>query len=412
MADGIRLDLQRALAEGPGAIPNMEPLFAPGAIPPVFDEAPEVQEGPGFAPEEGPITLPGTSVGQPVPPVKASRGERLRALLGNFLQNFGQGLQAASRAPSGAEFAAGFGSALSAGEERRQQKTREDLLRANQAFREQFARERAELDAERFEFTQQQAEAARIERDLDRAERQRERQEGRRTRGFRDVLEANRARRRRAGEREFRREERKGRETFQERLQRRQQQFQREQATTLEARRLTEPALEVKEALTQARLELSSFVNQDSLLPPSEQRFSGTFGIARFQGMINERAAALLGRKPTREETRQIADTKKVREFVSELSTARKNLGATEDDLFAALRDARQNGELNDTEIGLVSLQLGLISESQQTSIERLNEKLKSPVRRILKRGERIFSPAVEFLQGKRPLVGEPEPDR
>ena len=32
MADGIRLDLRRALAEGPSAIPNLEPLFAPDAI--------------------------------------------------------------------------------------------------------------------------------------------------------------------------------------------------------------------------------------------------------------------------------------------------------------------------------------------------------------------------------------------
>ena len=109
MANGIRLDLQEALARGPSGIPNLEPLFAPGAIPPVFDEAPEVQEGPGFAPEEQPIASPGVSIGQPVPPVKESRGDRLRALLGNFLQNFGTGLQAASRAPSGAEFAAGFG---------------------------------------------------------------------------------------------------------------------------------------------------------------------------------------------------------------------------------------------------------------------------------------------------------------
>ena len=166
MANGIRLDLQRALAEGPGAIPNLEPLFAPGAIPPVFPEGPEegftagapvVAEGPGFVPggdipsgatgtfPSEPIDIGNVSIGQPVPPVKVSRGERFRALLGNFLLNWGAGLQAASRAPSGSEFAAAFEGALSAGEERRQQKVREDLLRANQAFREQFARERAAL---------------------------------------------------------------------------------------------------------------------------------------------------------------------------------------------------------------------------------------------------------------------------
>ena len=221
MADGIRLDLQEALARGPSGIPNLEPLFAPGAIPPVFDEAPEVEEGPGFIPGGGipgvstgtftgePIDIGSGSIGQPVPPVKASRGERLRLLLGNFLQNFGQGLQAASRAPSGAEFAAGFGGALSAGEELRQQQVRESLLRANQAFREQFARERAELDAERFEFTQQQAEAARIERDLDRAESARRFEETGRRQTMGGILERNRARRARAGTFEFRRQQQK-----------------------------------------------------------------------------------------------------------------------------------------------------------------------------------------------------------
>ena len=178
MANGIRLDLQRALAEGPGAIPNLEPLFAPGAIPPVFDEAPEVEEGPGFIPGGGipgvstgtftgePIDIGSGSIGQPVPPVKQSRGHRLRALLGNFLQNFGEGLQAASRAPSGAEFAAGLGGALSAPEERRRQQMHESLLRARQAFREQFDRERADREREEFEFTQRQAKAADIKSDL------------------------------------------------------------------------------------------------------------------------------------------------------------------------------------------------------------------------------------------------------
>lgn len=181
MADGIRLDLQEALARGPSGIPNLEPLFAPGAIPPVFDEAPEVEEGPGFIPGGGipgvstgtftgePIDIGSGAIGQPVPPVKQSRGERLRRLLGNFLQNFGEGLTAAARAPSGSGFAAGFGAALSAPEERRLQQVRIDLLRANQAFREQFDRERAERERGEFEFAQRQAEAGRIERQLDRA---------------------------------------------------------------------------------------------------------------------------------------------------------------------------------------------------------------------------------------------------
>ncbi len=171
---GIRLDLQRALAEGAEGIPNLEPLFAPGAIPPIFDEAPDVGfSDVGVNPETGqgtftgePIDLGGGSIGQPVPPVKQSRGHKIRALLANYLQSFGTGLEAAASAPSGSEFAAGFGAALSASEERRQQKAREDLLRANQAVREQFAKERAELDAERFEFDKRQAETARIKSDL------------------------------------------------------------------------------------------------------------------------------------------------------------------------------------------------------------------------------------------------------
>jgi hypothetical protein len=181
MANGIRLDLQEALARGPSGIPNLEPLFAPGAIPPVFDEAPEVEEGPGFIPGGGipgvstgtftgePIDLGSGSIGQPVPPVKASRGERLRRLLGNFLQNFGEGLQAASRAPSGAGFAAGFGAALSAPEERRQQQVRESLLRANQTLRQQIAAENAAFHQADLEAEERAREVRRIERQLDRA---------------------------------------------------------------------------------------------------------------------------------------------------------------------------------------------------------------------------------------------------
>ena len=198
MADGIRLDLQEALARGPSGIPNLEPLFAPGAIPPIFDEAPELDEG-AFIPSGGippsgatatfpgePIDLGNAPIGSPVPPVKASRGERLRRLLGNFLQNFGEGLQAASRAPSGAEFAAGLGAALSEPEARRQQQVFENLSRANQALKRQIAAEnaafrQADLDAE--ERTRQ---AGRIERQGVRAVAGRRR--------FEDILTAGRQR--------------------------------------------------------------------------------------------------------------------------------------------------------------------------------------------------------------------------
>ena len=446
MANGIRPDLERALAEatiGPGAqrsipfqvrrtalerppviidrnilnSPILQPIFGQGAIPPVFDEADDglsdvgVDLGTGQGTFTGePIDIGNASIGAPVPPVKESRGDRLRALLGNFLQNFGTGLQAASRAPSGAEFAAGFGGALGAGEERRQQKSREDLLRANQTFRLAEAAERKRRFDLALEAGEAQREQDRIDEenaanralqaklaeiDADEAQSNIQRIINRQKAKTQAQREERRFRRGIAGQKELRR--------FEDTLLR-----------NREARRPAEPALEVKEALTQARLELSSFVNQDALLPPSKQRFSGTFGIARFQNLINERAAALLGRKPTTEEKRQIADTKRVREFVSELSTARKTLGASEDDLFQTLRIARQQGEINDLEVELIGQQLGLLSSSERRrSIEQLKERLRpTPVRRFLKGAERIFTPAIEAFQGKRPFIGEPEPER
>ncbi len=187
MPNGIRLDLQRALAEGPGAIPNLEPLFAPGAIPPVFDEAPEVGlNDVGIDLETGQGTFSGvpmdTPIGQPVPPVKPSRGERLRRLLGNFLQNFGEGLTAAARAPSGSGFAAGFGAALSAPEERRLQQVRIDLLRANQAMRQQIAEQNAAFRQADLEAEETERQAGRIERENVRA--------GVGRRRFQDILTA------------------------------------------------------------------------------------------------------------------------------------------------------------------------------------------------------------------------------
>ena len=171
MGGFLKLNLQEALARGPSGIPDM-PVFQPSAIPPVFPEGPEegfiagapvVDEGLGFIPEEAPIDLSGVPVGQPVPPASPNRAGRFKALLGNFIKNFGAGLLAGSRAPSGAEFAAATGGALSAPEERRQQQVRESLLRANQAFHQQeIALRQARLDQQAaqfeqtFEFTQAQ----------------------------------------------------------------------------------------------------------------------------------------------------------------------------------------------------------------------------------------------------------------
>ncbi len=176
----IPFQIRRAALERPPVImdrgiidsPIFAPIFSADSIPPVFDgedDGLDVIPGGGipgvstgtFTGED--IELGQISVGQPVPPVKQSRGDRLRALLGNFLQNFGTGLQAASRAPSGSEFAAGFGGALSASEERRRQQMFEDLLRARQASRLAEAAERKR----RFDLTFEAGEAQRAQERID-----------------------------------------------------------------------------------------------------------------------------------------------------------------------------------------------------------------------------------------------------
>ena len=123
--------------------------------------------------------------------------------MGNFLQNFGTGLQAASRAPSGAEFAAGFGGAISAGEERRQQKAREDLLRANQAFREETARENIRLRQETLDAIERERQAGGIERQGVRAVAGRRRFEDILTAGKQRTADIVRRRRERRADREF-----------------------------------------------------------------------------------------------------------------------------------------------------------------------------------------------------------------
>ena len=182
MPNGIRLNLQEALARGPSGIPDM-PVFQPDAIPPVLPEGPEegfiagapvVDEGPGFVPSGGippsgatatfpsePVDIGNAPIGIPVPP--ARRENRIRALLGDFLSNFAAGLLASARAPSGSEFAASIGGALSEPAERRRQQVFADLHTANQKFRQQeIALRQARLDQQAaqfeqtFEFTQAQ----------------------------------------------------------------------------------------------------------------------------------------------------------------------------------------------------------------------------------------------------------------
>jgi hypothetical protein len=387
MADGIRLDLQRALAEGPGAIPNLEPLFAPGAIPPIFDEAPEVglnDVGVNLETGQGtfsgvPMDAGGASIGQPVPAVKESRGDRLRALLGNFLQNFGTGLQAASRAPSGAEFAAGFGGALGAGEERRQQKSREELLRANQASREQSARERADLDAERFKFTQRQSEAARIERDLDRAERGREREEGRRARGFRDVLESNRARRARAGQREFLRGQQKERLQATAEQGRLGRQLTREQART---RGEGKQALSVKDAYSIAARNVQVALGAEPFLDSDKTIKDFSQAIREIQRQTAQIFQAANGRKPSKEEIAANApNIDRLRPFIKEIGQAMEAGTATEEELRLVIQEALVNGEINEDEARILGQGFGLVSQPT-SALERIRGR-KRPQERI-----------------------------
>ena len=170
MADGIRLDLQEALARGPSGIPDM-PVFQQDAIPPTF--GPEFPDPNEFETVEAPVSeeldlsnVPDTPVlsAATVPAPSPSRGDRLRKLLGNFLLNFSEGLLASAKAPSGSEFSAAIGGALSAPAERQRQQVFADLQKANQKFRQQdIALRQARLDQQAaqfeqtFEFTKTQA---------------------------------------------------------------------------------------------------------------------------------------------------------------------------------------------------------------------------------------------------------------
>ena len=161
MANGIRLDLQEALARGPSGVPDM-PVFQQGAIPPTF--GPEFPDPNEFETVEAPVSeeldlsnVPDTPVlsAATVPAPSPSRGDRLRKLLGNFLQNFSEGLLASARAPSGSEFSAAIGGALSAPAERRRQQVFADLQRASQTFRQQdIALRQARLDQQAAQFQQ------------------------------------------------------------------------------------------------------------------------------------------------------------------------------------------------------------------------------------------------------------------
>ena len=356
MGGFLKPDLQKLLAQGPSGVPDM-PIFEPDAIPPGF--GPEFPDPNELETIESPVSeeLGPISAGQPVPPVKQSRGDRLRALLGNFLQNFGTGLQAASRAPSGAGFAAGFGAALSAPEERRQQQIREDLLRENQRFRQETAQQQAE-DRDRQIALQEQS-----QRDLQ-TERNRQsifRREGKLQRRFEDILESRKEREKEKRTRTFLKGQQKERLEATAAEGKKGRQLQRELAKlrgTPGDRPLTP-----SQALTQARLEVAEVTKADALKLGKDRLFSGEEGLKRLQQVINERATELLGRKATREEIKEIFDRRKVDSILADIEQAKK-ANFTDDDLTALVVRFYLADEINSLERDKIMEEAGLAPES------------------------------------------------
>ena len=356
MGGFLRPDLQTRLAQAPNGTPDM-PIFEPDAIPPVF--GPEFPDPNELETIEMPVSeeLEPVSVGQPVPPVKESRGDRLRALLGNFLQNFGTGLQAASRAPSGAGFAAGFGAALSAPEERRQQQIRESVLRENQRFRQERAAEIQEI-RERQIAVQEQG-----QRDLQ-AERNRQsifRREARLQGRFQAFLESRKEREKEKRTRTFLRgqqQERLGATAEQGRLTR---QLTRDLA--IERGKRERGQLTTAQALTQARLEVAEITKADALKLGKDRLFVGEEGLKRLQEVINERATELLGRKATTEEIKEIFNRGKVDSVLADIERAKK-ANFTEDDLTALVVRFHLANEINSLERDKIMEEAGLAPET------------------------------------------------
>ena len=355
MGGFVRPDLQTLLAQAPNGTPDM-PVFEEGAIPPVFGpQFPDPQElvestiEMPVSEELGPV-----SVGQPVPPVKESRGDRLRALLGNFLQNFGTGLQAAARAPSGAGFAAGFGAALSAPEERRQQQAREGLLRENQKFRQQISQQQQEAREEALAIQEQ----SRLDRQTDINRQRIFRREGRTQLRFRDILESRTRKREKEESRTFLKGQQKERlDAIAE-----QGKLTRKLKRELADQPGTEP-LTIVQALTQARLEVAEVTKADALKLGKDRLFVGEEGLKRLQQVINERATELLGRKATLEETKEIFDPAKVTSVLADIERARE-ADFTDDDLTALVVRFFLAGEINSLEQDKIMEEAGLAPES------------------------------------------------
>ena len=122
------------------------PLPQPQASPNPQALAPTTPQGP----QQPPPQPRQPQIPQNVPPVQAvpqrqdpqpfqEPGTRkfMKDLLGNFLFSFGRGLTAASQAQPGQGGVAAFGGALAGGEELRQRRLNEQILRENRGFRRQ-----------------------------------------------------------------------------------------------------------------------------------------------------------------------------------------------------------------------------------------------------------------------------------
>ena len=358
MGGFLRPDLQTLLAQAPNGTPDM-PIFEEGAIPPVFGpEFPDPQElvestiEMPVSEELGPV-----SIGQPVPPVKASRGERLRKLLGNFLQNFGEGLTAASRAPSGAGFAAGFGAALSAPEERRQQQAREELLRENQKSRQEQAAAIQQIRERQLAIQEQ----SRLDRQAAINRQGIFRKEERLQRRFQDIIESRKGREKEKRTRTFLKGQQKERLEATATEGKKRRQLTRELAAQRGAAG-TKP-LTPDQAFRQARLEIDNFVREDSFKTGKDKLFAGEEGIKRFQQLVDERVADLLGRKPTQEEIKQVFDQAKVDSFLADIERAKK-ADFAEDELRAFVARLAISGEINSTEEERILSQSGLVIET------------------------------------------------
>ncbi len=365
MGGFLRPDLQTLLAQAPNGTPDM-PIFEEGAIPPVF--GPEFPDPNELETIEMPVSeeLGPVSVGQPVPPARESRGDRLRKLLGNFLQNFGEGLTAAARAPSGSGFAAGFGAALSAPEERRQQQAREELLRENQKSRQEQAAAIQQIRERQLAIQEQ----SRLDRQAAINRQGIFRKEERLQRRFQDIIESRKGREKEKRTRTFLKGQQKERLEATAEQGRLSRKLQREQATTRAEGKL---ALSVKDAFSLAFQEVRVGLSAEDPLGKERTFKNATEAISFARKRAVEIFREANGIGPSREELAAVIPRAGiVKDVLSELKEAKK-LGFSDEELVAQVTRFRLSDELTEDEEELVLTEAGLVEEklSQRESFRR-----------------------------------------